>query len=232
MLRFTFLGFPVTVHWMFWLVTGLLGSGAAEGQANFLSATYGKQVSAFVPILFWVGLAFASILLHELGHSLAFRRFGTRSQIVLYGMGGYAQPEGGIPLTRWESIKISAAGPAVSFGIGGAAWWLHQMLHPPEALMGYTYSRMILGVLIWINLGWGILNLLPIYPLDGGQIFDAWHGRGARLTGKVGAFVAAAVAIGLFYYSGGTSFFSLIFFGFLAYQNWQRSKGAHGGGFW
>ena len=70
-LRFTVAGIPVRVHPLFWLITLLFGA-----TGNLL----------LLPI--WILVIFVSILIHELGHAFAFRRFGQRSHIVLHFSGG------------------------------------------------------------------------------------------------------------------------------------------------
>ena len=75
-LRFTVAGIPVRVHPLFWLIALLLG---AAGDPLLLPA--------------WVLVIFVSILIHELGHALAFRRVGQDSRIVLHMAGGLTIPE-------------------------------------------------------------------------------------------------------------------------------------------
>src|SRR5512147_2302977 len=75
-LRFSIAGIPVTVHPLFWLIALLLGSSG-----DLL----------LIPI--WVAVVFISILIHELGHAFAFRRFGQRSQIILHFAGGLTVPQ-------------------------------------------------------------------------------------------------------------------------------------------
>ena len=73
------------------------------------------------------------------------------------------------------------------------------------------------------NIYWAILNILPIYPLDGGQMFAAiMANKSQRIVYQVGMFTAGAVAI--FSLIRGNLFGTLLF-GSLAYSNFQRSKG-------
>jgi stage IV sporulation protein FB len=76
-LRFRFLGFPVRVHPYFWLLTILIN---------------GDSLLRIGPeyLLMWVVVVFVSILIHELGHALAFRRYGADAEIILYAFGGLA----------------------------------------------------------------------------------------------------------------------------------------------
>lgn len=123
--RFQLFGFPVRVTWLFWLINAALGYGVAMGMDNRLtwfSKTSQELASPGLASLLvvWVIAAFLSILIHELGHAIAFRFFGIESQIVLYHMGGLAIPTAGFVfrrggqrarLTHGKQILISAAGP-------------------------------------------------------------------------------------------------------------------------
>src|SRR6185503_17747585 len=106
-LQFSIAGIPVRVHPLFWLIAILFGSAGGS--------------LLFVPI--WVFVIFISILIHELGHAFAFRRYGQRSHIVLHIGGGLTIPEsvswgGGwasVALSRGQEIFISLAGPFAGF---------------------------------------------------------------------------------------------------------------------
>ena len=80
--QFRLLGFSVRVHWLFWVLVAALGYSQARGWHMLF--TFREMNSNFaVLLLLWVFTAFASILIHELGHALAFRFFGVESHIVL-----------------------------------------------------------------------------------------------------------------------------------------------------
>ena len=70
-MRFTLAGFPVQIHWSFFLVAALLG--------------FSRDLYV---LLVWMGVVFVSVLLHEMGHALVGRRFGMHPEIFLYAMGG------------------------------------------------------------------------------------------------------------------------------------------------
>lgn len=123
-----------------------------------------------VAALFWGGLAgvvvllvaFASVLLHELGHALVARQLGVRTAgIELHFFGGAAKLLGQ-PKSAGDEITIAAAGPAVSFSLAGVALLLHAL----TGLGGFE----LLG---WINLVIGGFNLIPALPMDGGRILRA-----------------------------------------------------------
>ena len=112
-----------------------------------------------------VVLLLTSIVLHELGHSLTARCFGCDTRdITLTVIGGCASLER-MPRKAWQELLVAAAGPFVSFALGVALYVVSSFL--PEGNM--------LGDVLWygghINIGLGLFNLLPGFPMDGGRIF-------------------------------------------------------------
>ncbi len=203
MLRFRLFGFPVEVHWQFWLITALLGGAASARTPEGLHR-----------LIVWTAVLFVSIVLHELGHALTMRHFGDgRVRIVLHSFGGFAQ--GSRWLGRTEDIMVSAAGPAASMVAGTIGWAVAELMHPGRGLFA-------VGLYYWlqVNLFWSLVNLLPIVPLDGGRISLALHGpeREARAF-KLSLGFAIGVAV-LGFYMG--SLFLGLLFGMLAWNNWQR----------
>ena len=147
--------------------------------------------------LAWVLVVLTGILAHELGHAFAGRRLGLQPWMQLMafgGMTGWIRPR---PLTAGQQILISAAGPAVGISIGGA------VLVASFAGVFADASPAVLQVLnyvVWVNLGWGILNLLPILPLDGGHILASVAGLVAGRNGRIAArifSIVLTVVIGL-----------------------------------
>jgi len=206
MLRFQIFGFPVGVHWMFWLITALLG-GAADASSP----------RALQFLLIWVAAVFVSILWHELGHAFAMRHFGERQpQILLYGGGGLAM--GGAFRTRTEQIIISLAGPAAGLALGFVLWLVARAF-PFES----DHARVALSYLLYINILWSLVNLLPIIPLDGGRITEAVLANKGRLALQISLFCAVAVA--LYAYTQFGSLFMGLMFAVMAMDNWRRLKG-------
>lgn len=112
-----------------------------------------------------VVVIFVSILVHELGHAFAGRRYGARPEILLHGFGGLCYlPEG--DFSRKQNILVSLAGPAAGFGLAFVSYVLLLSLQPQN-----PWVLTALGFSLWINVVWTVLNLLPILPLDGGQVF-------------------------------------------------------------
>jgi stage IV sporulation protein FB len=233
-LHFSVLGIPVRIHPMFWLVTAILGSA-------------GSSVSP-ESLLLWVLAVFISILVHELGHALAFRRFGFQPWITLYGMGGLASSNARRIDPRTD-IWISLAGPGAGFALAAVIVSLMRLGgHPVEFHFGWPQIvhwrfdslfnlRLVTLVnnLLFVNIWWGLVNLLPIYPLDGGRVardvLDLSNPREAMQKSLwLSVFTACAVAA---YGVSQRDFYLVLFFGYLAYQSYLllESMFGRGGGF-
>ena len=154
------LGFPVEVNLSFLILLGLVLVG------------FGGFAGVMIVLL-----AFASVLLHELGHALVARKLGVHvSGIELGFFGGAAKMEN-MPRTADHELAIAAAGPAVSLMIGGAALGLGALTH--------VWLFAMIG---WTNLVIAGFNLIPALPMDGGRILRALL---ARRMGYVRATDAA-----------------------------------------
>ena len=234
-LNFRVLGIPVRVHPVFWLTSAWLAWSFSGGpQSNF-----------FVPkLLIGIGCIFVAILVHELGHALMNRRFGFHSEIVLYFFGGYATST---RHSTWRDIAVSAAGPAAGFVLFGAVWGAIEILSTTKPFTDRTTAELVvhaLSISYFINLVWNVANLLPVEPLDGGQIsrelflhFDRRGGMVRHL--QLSMLAAGAVAAYSFYcYAQHRSVFGLdplflgVMFGYLCYQNFQAYEQHRRGGYW
>ncbi len=224
-LRFRMLGTDVRVHPMFWLVSAFLGW-------SFLDA-------GFSYLFLWVVWVFVSILLHEFGHVLAGRLFGTDGHIVLYSFGGLAIGSSNLA-SRWQRVVVFFAGPGIQLVFYGALWCgLHYFLLPRMGWKSLSpMVRISLLQLLWINWFWPMLNLLPIWPLDGGKIarelFD-WlmPGRGIRTALGISLLVSGFLAVNALagyaghplieseYLPSGDLYIALLF-GLLAFSNFQE----------
>lgn len=205
MLHFKLFGFPVTIHWMFWVITAMLFGG--------LEARSPEQ---FQRLILSIVAVFLSVLIHELGHTFLMRRYGARAAILLYSMGGLAIPDRSF--TRGQSIIVSLAGPVVEIIFGLLVVELiRQGYHGPPNVYFF------LSQFAFISIFWGLFNLVPIYPLDGGHIM--LHGLGPRLIKvSIGISIVLATALGLWCLLIGTYFTGLMM-GYLAYQNFLRLRG-------
>lgn len=181
--RFRVAGIPVRVH-LFFLLTAF--------------ATGSTRLNRPAALLAWMAVVFVSVLLHELGHALAYRRLGGRPSIELHGLGGTTSATGVGNLTPGQDAWVSFAGPGTGFLLGGLVLAATHLTPLGEAT---GLARTVVWDLLWVNIGWGIINLLPILPLDGGHILAAlvrWRSRdetaGQRLVHIV-SLVACAVLL-------------------------------------
>lgn len=232
-LTFTLFGFPIRVHPAFFIMPVLLGRGLLS-----------PNVNAGVGLVIIMAIFFVSILVHELGHAVAFRYYGIRSRIVLYWMGGLAIPENSgwgnsHSLNSNQQIVVSLAGPVFGFllaglliGIvylAGGSMYLYdgRIPIPLPDLRGTVLAKdtllMVFAGGILINIFLNALNLAPIYPLDGGQVarhvmlqMDVRNG----LKNSIFLSIGAAILITLFALSTGDRFMAF-FFGFMAWSNFQ-----------
>ena len=253
-LRFHVFGIPVRVHPWFWLVTIMLGwpilrdaKGGPEG---------------FLYLGIWVGCVFISILIHELGHVGMGIAFGsTGSHIVLYSFGGLAIGSANVS-QRWQRILVLLAGPGAGFlflalvlplglwvDYDRVLFSLLGVFHIKHVATGPLPDTPIwflemMSSLIWINMFWGMMNLLPIWPLDGGQVsrevFVKYASDGVRksliLSIIISCFFGGNALMGIiqkkpfipFLPQG--DFFQLIFFGLFALMSWQLLQQTGGGG--
>ncbi|MGL4421865.1 MAG: site-2 protease family protein [Gemmataceae bacterium] len=161
-LRFRMLGTPVRVHPLFWLTMGLLGQNQFQMGFDF----------GFI----WLAAGFFSVLLHELGHAIAIRRFGSPAAIVLLAFGGVAIPTYPAPRSR-QRLLIALAGPFAGFAFLGLLA-LSAQIYPwdrptvnalANGVRVALYAPLLYENLFFMNLVWNLLNLLPIYPFDGGR---------------------------------------------------------------
>lgn len=227
-LNFSIAGIPVRVHPLFWVIAILFGSASL----NPLS------------ILMWIFVIFISILVHELGHAFAFRRFGQDSYIVLHLMGGLAAPvsneyDGGYArLTPNQNIFISLAGPFAGFllavviilaGIGIGGQFIISVLGIipiPNVILPYEFGLLsrLFGMFIFVNFFWGFINLLPVFPLDGGNVarftlIQTDPINGLRNSLWLSVIVGALIAIAGYVFL--QSIYMAFLFGYLAFQSYQ-----------
>jgi Zn-dependent protease len=195
-LRWRMLGTDIRVNPWFWLMTVVLGWSLTRLGFQFL--------------LVWVLCVFVSILVHEFGHVLMGRAFGTDGHIILYSFGGLAVGSSALN-GRWRRIAVYFAGPAAGFLLltlvlicvwKGVYFSWDEFEHDPlphfrglENLSKLANSA--IRYLIWINLAWGLINLLPIWPLDGGRISYDFLGWLSPDNGGKAAFVISMIIAGL-----------------------------------
>ncbi len=249
-LRFRLLGIPVRVHPHFWLMAVIFGFPSERGPMLFA-------------ILFiWIAAVFVSVLVHEMGHVLMGRLFGSDGAIVLYGLGGLASGLSGVS-RRWQRVLVLLGGVFAQWVLLAAVVLvlfatpsrelpegLDALLERDRSLIDRVTFRLALAPyspllkrlvfdLLAINFFWPLFNLLPVWPLDGGQIsrelFEGAMGaRGVRVALGISMLTAALVAINaalvatehqpLLPVVGGwfaCGWFTVLLFGLLAAQSWQ-----------
>lgn len=152
---FRFAGITVFLHWS-WFLVALWEIESGRGRYPSVAWNAVEYLALF-----------GIVLLHEFGHALACRQVGgTADQIVLWPFGGvaYVNPPPRAGATLWSI----AAGPLVNVALLPVTYALGGFDH--SAWTSPLPSQALLGGITYINLGLLIFNMLPIYPLDGGQI--------------------------------------------------------------
>ncbi len=234
-LRFRFLGIPVRVHPVFWLV----------------SAACGWQDKRLELVLAWIVCVFVSILVHEYGHGLTAKAFGSSASIVLWGLGGlcYSQSE---RQTVGQRLAVILMGPGAGFLLCAAVMAVTTLFVGVTPIEHLEMAQKALGLgpgsisigekfqtntginiywfLVRINLMWGLVNLLPIWPLDGGRVSEivlSWYdrGRGVRWCHIVSLLVAGILAVVSIALT--QDLFLTVFFGLFALLNFQVLQTLH-----
>ncbi len=171
--HFRLFGIPVRVSPGFWFMAILLGGTRADLR----------------DILIWSSVVFFSVILHELGHAIVARAFGATPAILLYTLGGVTVYSG--RLSRARSGFVSAAGPLAGLLFGSIVWLVGQ----PDPQTHAPLAAAVWRTLVWANVGWGVLNLVPVIPFDGGHIMAALLGpKRALATAIVSAAVGASAS--------------------------------------
>ena len=203
MLRFRLFRFPVTVEPWHWAILAFIGGGLRI-----------REKEDLLPVILFMVAGFVSILIHELGHAFMSRLFGCRHvAIVLHGTGGMAISQGA-RFNRGQDILVSAAGPGLQAFCGGVAL----VLLLSGIIPGGPATNLV-SHFVWVSLIWALINLIPVYPLDGGQILQNILGpRRIQLTLAIS--IVAAVIIGGWLVLNGYYLFA-IFLGFFTWQNYK-----------
>jgi Zn-dependent protease len=200
---------PITITTGFWIFAAIIGFLASQ---------------SIIGTLIWMGIIFVSVLFHELGHALMALLFGQKPRIELVAMGGvtFHHAEN---LPFWKQFIIVLNGPLFGFLLFVGATILLQlpMVHP-EGLMKEILTRVQL-----VNLFWTVLNLLPILPLDGGQLMriplEAFFGvKGFRAALMISMILAFAVSLTAFLYQQLFIGAILFLFAFQSFDTWKKSR--------
>jgi Zn-dependent protease len=212
-LRFKVGPFPVSVYPWFFLSAILLGAGYG----------FGWRMAA------WIFVVFVSVLVHELGHAIIGRAFGGRPEIRLEAFGGVTFPQFRSPPKPGRQFVLSFAGPIAGLLLGALAYGVVRAFPPERGAV----SAFVMAQFVWVSIVWAAFNLLPILPLDGGNMMLAFI-EGVRRKPSVALAswislvmsLAVAGAVTLLF---GPDPFALLWLGLFALQNFQRARaaGAH-----
>ena len=199
---------PVNIHPFFWVFAALIGwmnSGTLFG------------------MLVWVAIIFVSVLIHEFGHALTATAFRQKARIDLVALGGLTSFEGP-KLKFWQQFIIVFNGPLFGFALFFLATFALRF--------DWTSTPIWFGVLKATqiaNLFWTVVNLLPVLPLDGGQLLrialEAFFGvKGYKAALMIGAVLSGALACYFFLVQAflvGALFF---LFAFQSFDLWRKSR--------
>jgi len=180
-------GIDLFVHWTF--LAMLVG----------VFVFYVYQGLTITAALMGIGLilaVFGCVVLHELGHAFMARRFGIPTiDIVMYPIGGVARLKR-MPREPKQEFLIAIAGPAVNLGLAGMLFLLTSLLDASTALAAaMTPGGNVLTMLMWVNLGLVVFNLLPAFPMDGGRVLRA--ALASRMDYRNATHVASLIGQGM-----------------------------------
>ena len=183
-----FFGITVKLHWswfiIFFLITWMLATEyfpSVEDYQNWSTAT--RWVIGFVTSI----LFFASVLAHELAHSLVAKAGGLKvSAITLFIFGGVSQLTEE-PKSPGEEFRMAIAGPGTSLVIGAACWGIFfATRHSVSPVNGMAFW---LG---YINVALAAFNMIPGFPLDGGRVLRSllwWRSRNLRRSTRIASII-------------------------------------------
>lgn len=190
-------GIDVHVHLTFLLLLAWIGASRLFHGQGLVQAGLSVALMAMV---------FGIVVLHELGHALAARRFGVPTRdITLLPIGGVARLER-MPEKPWQELAVAAAGPAVNLvlaSVSGLGLYLVGGLQtsPATLLLGEFVVWLVMANLVLLA-----FNLVPAFPMDGGRIFRALLAlrlpflKATEIAVYVGRFLAVGLGLaGLFY---------------------------------
>jgi Zn-dependent protease/predicted transcriptional regulator len=220
-------GFDIYIHWswliIFWLLTWSLAVGYLPDVYPAWGAGQRWVVGAVTSLLF-----FASVLVHELAHSVLARGRGLPvHSITLFIFGGVSML-GGEARRAKDEFWIAIVGPLTSFAVAAVAFVVWLLARAADA----EVVRAVAGYLASINISVGVFNLLPGFPLDGGRVLRSlvWGVKrnlieATRVASNVGKGIAALlVALGIvMVFAGGVGGLWLVFIGWFLWNAAESS---------
>lgn len=210
-------GIPITVSYWYLMLVGyaVLSAGAIFGTLWAIALT-------------------VSLLTHEFGHAALAHRYRLFPSVRLEVWGGSCAHDRAD--SDAEDVAILIAGPAAGLVLGGVSWSVRVALqrYAPEFYGGSPVVMIWLDYMIWINLFWTGINLLPIWPLDGGRLFRiallhlTKPLRAERIVHSLGiALAVGGVALAA---TRGFSRFAMLLGLVIAWLNYQALRGDRASG--
>ncbi|MBS0622274.1 MAG: site-2 protease family protein [Verrucomicrobia bacterium] len=199
----------ISISPMFWVFAGILG---------FLMS------QSLLGTGIWIGVILISVVVHELGHALTANAFGQSAHIRLLFFGGATYREQK-SIGLLKEFLITLNGPLFGFALGILMWGVQHFLwlHPPF-LVAYT-----LTAFVFVNIFWSILNLLPVMPMDGGQLLrivceGIFKNKGTAIALMISLILALSIAVAGFFM--GQIFLGAIFllFAFESFRGWKVAR--------
>ncbi len=200
---------PIIIFPAFWIFSFLIAFLLSSGN--------------FPQMFIWVGVIFVSVLFHEFGHALTASMFGRTCRIELVAMGGLTYHDGP-ELSSWKQFLIIFDGPFFGFLLGLGAYFL-------EGLPQITSLplKVFLNNFKSINWFWTAVNLLPILPLDGGQILRVvlekiFHAKGVRYAFGFSMLLALLISLFLFVTQNFLAGAIIFLFAFESFDGFRKTK--------
>jgi Zn-dependent protease len=213
--HFRLLGVPIRVEPLFLVIAALMG----------------YQLRPLWLVFVWILIVFVNVLVHEMGHAIAFKFAGQRSAVVLHAFGGFTVPTGGgrRQMSKAMSIVVSLSGVGAQLLLiylparilWESDWLASQPLWHPTLAPQFSWIP-ILHYTMFVSLWWSVLNLLPIRPFDGGHVAEELLGfeRACKLSIGVAAVAALVAAVQFTFFTG----IFLAMFAFLNYRELQEGR--------
>lgn len=178
--------------------------------------------------------AVLGVLIHEFGHALTAKHYGLKPQIMLHGFGGVTMHSRSA--TDKQEFFITLAGPLAGLITGGIFFGIILVLSSipvtAEILMQYKVFLSFLTFMFYVNLVWGIFNLIPIIPMDGSKVLNFIIRRftDQKKAAKISAVIGFILVFGLLAWSlFQQSIWMIIISVFLLMSNFSAIKSAFQG---
>jgi stage IV sporulation protein FB len=199
---------PIAIHPFFWFFAALIG---------YLNS------QTIIGTVIWIGIIMLSVLFHEFGHALTAVAFKQNAQINLVALGGVTSFQGP-NLKFWKQFIIVLNGP-----LAGVLLFFIASLVLSAPLSPTVYG--IIATIQMVNLFWSVINLLPVQPLDGGQLLRiALEGFFGVKGFKAALLISVIFSVVLsFYFFLVQAFLVGAFFFLFAFQSfdmWRKTRKA------